>query len=231
DYPALRLKLQQAPRRDPSYNKIVHELNVLSSGIEAGRAELDDVRRKAGEVQGEINAFLTAFDEFNVLMAKGPGFAGKRDLSAEESEFYGWMRRSAEAMEENFRTLSVGEAKRGSHIVVQAAINDRGRASLLVDTGATFTVLSQRAAQALGINPEGSPGSARLHLADGRAVYGQVAILDSVEVAGMTAHRVEAVILPEFEEGLDGLLGMSFLKRFDVRVDPEAGRLILRDMK
>lgn len=230
-YPELARRLQGTPVRDPSYDKAVHQLNALSAGIDADRAQVDELRGEAGETRAEVNAYLVALDDFRGLMASDPGLSGTRPAAPDEALFHDWLRRSVAEMEKDSVTESVGTASRGSHVVVEVLVNGRAKAVLMVDTGASVVVLTRRAADLMGIGPADERGAMDMTVADGRKVQARAVVLGSVEVGKMRAQRVEAAVLPDFEPGLDGLLGMSFLKRFDVRVDSVAGRLVLRDLR
>lgn len=84
--------------------------------------------------------------------------------------------------------------------------------NVLVDTGATGVAISQRIADRLQLQ---SKHAIRTSTANGDTVA-YMARLESVQIGGIRAHNVAAVIAP----GLDGdvLLGMSFLGRMDVRL-------------
>jgi aspartyl protease family protein len=86
---------------------------------------------------------------------------------------------------------------------------------MLLDTGATMIALPAKEAVRMGINYKaGRP--VQMNTANGLAAAYKVT-LDTVKVGGLEVHQVEAVIQ---ESGLDvGLLGMSFLKRTDMRND------------
>jgi clan AA aspartic protease (TIGR02281 family) len=108
--------------------------------------------------------------------------------------------------------------------VVQVRVNDRETCRLVVDTGATSTVLSPRIADRLGIQIRRAPPVV-LHTAGGQIQAGW-ADLESVEVGG---HKVGPlrVIVHESVEGADGLLGMNFLDAFRVEIRSEGPTMSL----
>lgn len=103
--------------------------------------------------------------------------------------------------------------KRGldGHYRAEALINGE-KVDVLVDTGATGVAISQGVADKLNLK---SIDAIRTNTANGDSV-GYMVRLKSVQIGGVNAHDVSAMIAP----GLDGdvLLGMSFLGRMDVRL-------------
>ena len=103
--------------------------------------------------------------------------------------------------------------KRGpdGHYRTEALINGM-KVKVLVDTGATGVAISQKIADKLNLK---SFNAVRTNTANGDSV-GYMVRLESVEIGGVSASNVAAMIAP----GLDGdvLLGMSFLGRMDVRL-------------
>ncbi len=103
--------------------------------------------------------------------------------------------------------------KRGldGHYRAQALINGE-EVDVLVDTGATGVAISQRIADKLKLK---SINAVRTSTANGDSV-GSAVRLQSVQIGGIQAHDVAAMIAPSLDG--DVLLGMSFLGRMDVRL-------------
>jgi clan AA aspartic protease (TIGR02281 family) len=126
------------------------------------------------------------------------------------------------------------------HLVVSAVLNKNVNTALLVDTGASVMVLSKSIGNKLGlINKLNKPGAkenptVELTVADGRKVSAQYVILQSVKVEEVEAEDVEAAILLEDNNAavvFDGVLGMSFLKRFNFKFDNKQGKLTLEKIQ
>lgn len=100
------------------------------------------------------------------------------------------------------------------HFVVQGQING-GSMRMLVDTGASMVALPASDARRLGIDyRKGKP--VYMNTANGVTTAYQV-MLDSVKVGDITLNQVDGVVQ---ESGLPlVLLGMSFLKRMEMRRD------------
>jgi clan AA aspartic protease (TIGR02281 family) len=125
--------------------------------------------------------------------------------------------------------ITVSLTKIGGSLVVRAMLNQERSAQLIVDTGASMTVLSTQAAIDLGILGTTDNELLIVHTAGG-PVQVNMNYLPSLTVGTAQVTKVPVVIhdLPDIPEQIEGLLGMSFLKHFLVTLDAEHGRLILR---
>ncbi len=98
---------------------------------------------------------------------------------------------------------------------------------LVVDTGATTTIIPVAVADRLGLR---DPGNRRVRVETaGGPVEGEVVRLPTLSIGAAELRGVEAVALdlPGRLAG-SGLLGMNALSRFRVEIDAEHGRLVLR---
>lgn len=108
------------------------------------------------------------------------------------------------------------------HFHLNAEVNG-APVEFLVDTGASDLVLSRRDARRAGIDPDEIAYTRRAMTANGQVSIAPVR-LDSVEIAGIEARGVPAVV---GSEGLFGsLMGMSYLDRWS-RVTVEGDRMTL----
>ncbi len=101
------------------------------------------------------------------------------------------------------------------HFLTSGTVNGRV-VRFLVDTGASMVALSQSAAARAGIDYANTGRPSQSMTANG-LVRTWVVKLDSVQVAGVTLHNVDAAV-HDFELPV-ALLGMSFLNRMDMRRD------------
>jgi len=102
------------------------------------------------------------------------------------------------------------QRNRMGHYVTSGSINGEP-VTFLLDTGATAVALPLTLARELGLSllPGGMSKTA-----NGLVSTWQTR-LDSVDVAGLTARGVRAVVLPNMP-GEEVLLGMNYLKRFEL---------------
>jgi hypothetical protein len=112
----------------------------------------------------------------------------------------------------------------GRSVIVPVTFNHSLNANLLLDTGASMTMISRRLATNLALASTG----AGLFSGIGGTVSAQIARVDSIkvgdaEVSGMTVSIHDVSRFPQF----DGLLGMDFLGRFQVSVDATKKLLVL----
>jgi clan AA aspartic protease (TIGR02281 family) len=108
-------------------------------------------------------------------------------------------------------------------IIVEALLNRQVSVPLMVDTGATYTVLTRQTAQDLGII-----GLERLakhsFLTPGGPIQSPVTTLKSIRVGTVEAQNVAVAIDAEGHLPL-GLLGMTFMRHFKVTVDQSQGQV------
>ncbi len=123
--------------------------------------------------------------------------------------------------------LEVPVISRGHTLYVDAMLNASSRRyRLVLDTGASLTAISAGTARALGVAITADLPRVELATANGM-LRAPVISLRSVRVGGAFVEHVQAVVLPELE-GADGLLGLSFLNRFDMDINHSEGKLLLR---
>ncbi|MGB2600983.1 MAG: retropepsin-like aspartic protease [Candidatus Omnitrophota bacterium] len=116
--------------------------------------------------------------------------------------------------------------KDSTKITVEAVLNGEVEAKLLVDTGASKVLIPLEIVEKLpdiGPLPE---KKVTTKLADGTEREGTPITLKSIEIDGLKAENVEALTMDM--KGQDGLLGMSFLSKFHMRIDSENKEFILQ---
>jgi aspartyl protease family protein len=116
---------------------------------------------------------------------------------------------------------------RGAIVAVSASVNDTLRLNLVIDTGATYTMISRSAAKSLGVDLEAKLPTVSFRTANG-VIQAPIIALQSVEVGGMRVANLEAAVHDVFEDGsLSGLLGLNFLGNFRIDIDTGKGVLVL----
>lgn len=116
--------------------------------------------------------------------------------------------------------------RHGNVVTLQASINGV-RGTFILDTGATFVSLKQSFAQKAKVSVD-QDSVVRLNTANGvtEAKRGRA---KSIELRSLKANDVPLVVQADakatYGSGVDGLLGMSFLSRYQVTVDAKAVRV------
>jgi clan AA aspartic protease (TIGR02281 family) len=141
---------------------------------------------------------------------------------------------AAKAKAEDLKPKQVLVSRESGHIYVQARLNDKIPAELLLDTGASLVLLSSEIGRRLGIDKDRESNIIKMQVADGRQVNAKYVLLDSLKVQGVEVKKVDAAVLLDEAAGInfkDGLLGMSFLKNFNFKIDQSSNRIILEKLE
>jgi aspartyl protease family protein len=112
---------------------------------------------------------------------------------------------------------------------VEPLFNGKQRGKFLVDTGASAVVISQQFADKLGLDLSQAP-TVRVLTANGPTTA-RVALAQSIELQEARARGVTVHVSSTLPPDMDGLLGLSFLARFEVKLDAKTGRLELSEPK
>lgn len=98
-------------------------------------------------------------------------------------------------------------------------------AKMALDTGSTYTMIPWKLAKSLGLSPELSEAKVDMVTASG-VEKSPLVILESITVLGNSLDDVQATVhdLPP-RSYVDGLLGLSFLKKFNVNINFKEGIL------
>ncbi|MDW7711473.1 MAG: TIGR02281 family clan AA aspartic protease [Deferrisomatales bacterium] len=108
--------------------------------------------------------------------------------------------------------------------VVEARLNGHALVRLVVDTGASSTVVSPEVAQRLGLTVRTEPPV--LVRTAGGTVRAGLAQVAEIEVGGRRAGPLQ-VVVHDAVPGADGLLGMNFLALFRVELRADEPALLL----
>jgi clan AA aspartic protease (TIGR02281 family) len=125
-------------------------------------------------------------------------------------------------------TISAPLERVGSLFVVTILVNDTRSARLILDTGASHTILSHAIARDLGLWSQRPAASVTMHTAGG-AVQAELMQIDSIRIGRADVRHSIAAIhdLPDGPPDIEGLLGLSVLRHFEVTLDTARNRLLL----
>jgi clan AA aspartic protease (TIGR02281 family) len=123
--------------------------------------------------------------------------------------------------------ISIPLIRQGEHFLIDARINDRVAVRLLIDTGASMTVLRDDILLAAGIFKPARPSLQLFSTANG-LVEGAVYRLDNLSIGDQNVANIEVAALGLASlHSADGLLGMNFLKHFKFFIDQSKPELRL----
>jgi clan AA aspartic protease (TIGR02281 family) len=212
------------------YNELALEHNELMSRIQTNRAESERSRNAVQEAVRSMIAYSRALVHFEAeFKAEEPTL---RDGAGEIAT--AWLDRASvqlASFENDFVKMEAPTRQGRSGTLLSVSINDARPATFLLDTGASVVTLSGSLARRLGLpydKAEGVP----VALADGSQAEGYPVMLKSVRVGDALANNVPALVMENSpSEGVDGLLGMTFLSYFEILLDGTTGNLVLRRLK
>jgi len=124
---------------------------------------------------------------------------------------------------------AVLSVSRNGAMWVEPLLNGKVKGRFLVDTGATSVALTQEFAEKLGLELS-KARTVPIQTANGLTTA-RLTKVQSIELQGAHATDVEVTVSSTLPPGMDGLLGLSFLARFEMRLDARAGRLELTERK
>lgn len=115
----------------------------------------------------------------------------------------------------------------GNQFLVDARLNNTRDAVLLLDTGASLSIISTELLAALGIPNRPTDRMAWFSTAGG-GIKAPIIQLDSLVLDGVAVENIEVGVIGEFDNNrFDGLLGMNFLRHFEFFIDQNANTLQL----
>jgi predicted aspartyl protease len=110
----------------------------------------------------------------------------------------------------------------GGTPVIDVVFNGNKTFEMIVDTGASGTLITQRMATALGVR---RVGTARAGIADGSIVEFPIGVVRSIRVGGAAIQNVEVAIARQMEIGL---LGHDFFGNYDVKIKKDVVEFYVR---
>ena len=121
------------------------------------------------------------------------------------------------------KQINIAREPDGKGIMVEVLLNNRVKVNLVLDTGASIVALSRKVGEELGIDLSDTKKDVmEMRLADGSRTTAKAIILDSVKVQDVEVKNVMAAIMLDEVPVIgvtEGLLGMSFLNKFNLKTD------------
>jgi clan AA aspartic protease (TIGR02281 family) len=111
------------------------------------------------------------------------------------------------------------------HLIVNGTLNGTVTGPMLIDTGASYCVLTRLTARTLGIRPD-SRRTIPVATANGQ-VDADLVEIDALQIRDARLASVDAVVMDAVEPPLIGIIGLNFLTEFRFSVDLAQGTLRL----
>ena len=125
------------------------------------------------------------------------------------------------------RKASIPIEKHGQVVIIQATLNNKRAAKFVVDTGASYTLISNALARELSIDVGPNAKTLPFQTANG-LINAPVTNLDSVTVGGMEIRDLPTAVYDAIPDPqVAGLLGLNFLSHFRMDIDTQKGVLHL----
>lgn len=235
DEKSRKLKLLESSNNTREYNSVVAEINSISANLSGENLNLKNLYEEQRELDNNMankaHDYLGAYRNFEEILRTKQGEMQAAESTADEIVFFKEMRNKAKEMENDFKENSIAYLAEYDQVVVDALLENNVSARLIVDTGASIVVISKNIADRLGIKSEEIGTKIEVLLANGTKTQATPIILKSVKVGEAEVKNVKAAITENSQgEGVDGLLGMSFLNNFIIRVDTALNKLILEQV-
>jgi hypothetical protein len=119
--------------------------------------------------------------------------------------------------------------------LVPVILNEGLTATFLLDTGASTTVITPDLARRIGIDTSSRTALARARIASGQEVEVSMVRMPSIRVGSaridnlnVAVYELPVIVSANPPTTVDGFLGVDFIGRFTMTVDPKAGTLTLR---
>lgn len=233
----LNNKLRKANANDIiGYNTLVAEVNAASASM--GRMKEESIQSEnRGKELGEalskyVGEYRDALQRLDESFEQTDSSAAKVDLGDDDKLFYRSMGEEINKLKRDFKYRETEYRKKGSSIIVEVMLNNRIKSKMIVDTGASLVLISRKMADELRIYTSAVSGKIQCILADGSKVEAQPITLQSVGVGSSIVRNVRGAIIDgQPAPGVDGLLGMTFLGNFIVRIDAKGNKLILEEFR
>ena len=122
---------------------------------------------------------------------------------------------------------SIPFEKQGAVVIVDATLNKKTTTKLVVDTGASYTMISSATAKELSIDTAQNQRTAPFQTANG-IIQAPIVNLDSITVGGIEVRNLMAAVHDiQADPRVSGLLGLNFLSNFRMDIDTQSGVLHL----
>lgn len=237
NYSEARFNLHQAVSTDPSFGETIYPLirqvvTALVTSIEKPLAFKEKINVLMEEIINDPN-FVTYYSLLGRLQYQHGAYANAI-IHLEYALQLDHTQRAellplVNAAQQRLNTpglIEIPISPQGKVLDVSVRLNGAKQAfQFILDTGASFTAISTETAQMLGLLIPANQPMLTVSTANG-LIRVPTIVLKTVRLKSALVENVPTVILKELN-GYDGLLGLSFLKHFNVDINQGEGKLFL----
>jgi clan AA aspartic protease (TIGR02281 family) len=232
------------------HNQLVASINAVSGQVDLLTAQRSRAEEEGRKLRGTLTEAREAYLQF-VLDARKRADAVQSEyatraadpkvreavseLSTAESKEYRFgpspafqaALRRLTSLEEAVLSETIDLERDGKVLRASVSINGGKPHAMMVDSGSSTVLVPSRFAEEFDVVPEEYDQKVTCTLADGRQVEGTLKKLGSVRVGKFIVKDVECVVLGPEAVAAELLLGMSYLGRFEFKLNPDAGTLTM----
>lgn len=216
------------PRKVSQYNKLIGQQNKLHNKLTTIATKIQQGKRTIStnkETVADYQLSLTSLKQQRDKIINNETVSTKQT-----SLFLAKFDKNLQKLDAEFSSSSVPHITKNGHMFLKMRLNNRNEYIddwFLLDTGATSVLLTRQMARRLHLDLSSAP-SVRTSIADGSVAMGKQIVLDSMSVGDIIVHQVQAIVLLNSGKNAKGLLGMSFLDKFDINIDVANDKLTLK---
>ena len=199
------------------------DVNIGFGMITLSKSQVNDIEHSS--VQDSYNIAEKWEIKRKELESKENEFKEAREKRFKEA-YENWMDEEKEKRKKEdtaAKHIQIARDQGTKSIVVEVLLNDNVKANLVLDTGASIIALSRKIGGELGMDLSDTKNDIlEMRLADGRRAMAKAIVLDSVKIQDVEVKKVMAAVMLDQEPDpnlKDGLLGMSFLNKFNLKMD------------
>ena len=211
------------------------EVNTGFGTVTFKRAQIKDIKRSSAEESRNISRMWEK--KRSELNSKEKEFETARDKRF-EGAYENWMEEEKVKKSEASgvsKQIDIAREPNGKGMMVEALLNNKVKVNLILDTGASIVALSRKAGEELGIDlTDTKKDIMEMCLADGSKTTAKAVILDSIKVQDVEVKNVMAAIMLDQVPTIgvtEGLLGMSFLNKFNLKTDLKSMKMSLEKIE
>ena len=115
----------------------------------------------------------------------------------------------------------------GGTMLVKAMINGNYSKDMHLDSGTSLIVLPDKVAKEMAVVIPSDAKTIKMKIGDGSIIDGKLITLPSVRVGKFEVENVECAVLGENYKEAEPSLGMSFLEKFNFKIDPDLRKLTM----